>query len=365
MIETAASAVEGAARPSAVLDEAVARFRKAAKVAPRDAEAWRNLGSALGWLGRLKEGEKALRRALALAPADPTTRFFLGTCLLGQGRYAEGWRGYEARFDVPQLNLAVPRDLPMPRWAGEPIEGKRILVFHEQGYGDQMQFARFLPRLVAMGAKVAVRVGPPLERLFRHSFPNVFVVPDAEGAPQLPMTDYWTTLVSLARHSGATLETLPTAPYLTSPVTWETPPVGWKTGLMVQGGAAYVNDRQRSLPPALAAELKRSLPGRVIDLDPANTRVGDFAETASIIRELDLVVSVDTSVAHLAGAMGKRCLVLIPGIQTDWRWMYDRRDSPWYPHHRLYRNPIDGDWREPVAAIVRDAHALAAGGGLP
>ena len=314
-------------------------------------------GILLTQAGRLDEGEAALRRAVAAASEIPDTRHALGVNLLTQGRYAEAWPLHEARVEMTWLTDAVPRTFPYPRWRGEALAGKRVAVFPEQGWGDQIQFARFLPALVATGAAVTLLASPPLARLFRHNFPDIELIV-ASGAVDFPDPDYWLTLVDLPGRFGATLETLPSQPYLRAPSRWSDAPAGPKIGLMTKGNARFAHDYRRSLPPALAERLANELPGKVFNLAPEISGARDFADTAAIIDALDLVVSVDTAVGHLAGAMGKTCFLLIPGFATDWRWLRDRADSPWYIKHGLYRSDPEHGWDAAVSHLLADAVAL-------
>jgi len=184
-------------------------------------------------------------------------------------------------------------------------------------------------------------------------------VRQANGTVEFPDPDYWLTLVDLPGRLDIGLEDIPTAPYLTTPARWPAPPPGLKIGLVTKGNANFLHDRRRSLPEELARLLEEELPGTVLNLLPEKSGARDFADTAAIIHELDLVVSVDTAVGHLAGALGTKCFLLIPGTATDWRWLRGRDDSPWYPEHRLYRGEGDGEWSTTVRRLLADAARLA------
>ncbi|WP_162875580.1 hypothetical protein [Sphingomonas crusticola] len=307
--------------------------------------------------GHLAAGEAILRSAVAAHPDLPDLRRVLGLNLLTQGRYAEAWPFYEARIAVPWLTDGLPRDFPFPRWQGEDLAGRHVTIFPEQGWGDQIQFIRFLPALAAFGARITLLAPPLLVRLFRHNFPDVQIFP-ADGAVDFADPDYWLTLVDLPGRLGVTLNTIPAAPYLTPPGRWANVPEGPKVGLVTKGNPNNERDRWRSLPDAVADRLRDGLPGRVFGLLPDATGARDFAETAAVVDGLDLVVAVDTAAAHLAGAMGKRCFLLLSGVDTDWRWMRDRIDSPWYPNHVLYRGGADGAWDAAVDRLIGDARAL-------
>jgi len=337
---------------------------EAVRADPGNAAAAHNLGVLLAKIGRLKEGEAATRHALSIAPNSPTIIHALAHALLAQGRYKEGWPLYEIRALMPELNTGFPRDFPFPRWRGEPLTGKRLVIFPEQGLGDQIQFARFLPALIEQAAAVTLLTLPPLERLFRHNFPDAEIVL-ADGATEFPDPDCWTTLHDLPGALGIELDTIPGDPYLRPSGAWRSLPPGFKIGLKTRGNPKHVNDKLRSLPEECAERLRTLLPGVIVSLEPDESGATDMADTAAIIDQLDLVVSVDTSVAHLAGALGKPCLLLIAGFSPDWRWMFDREDSPWYPRHKLFRSEVEGSWDGAVDRLIDDARAREAAAANP
>jgi len=302
--------------------------------------------------GRLREAEAALRAALALAPDNAKTRHALGIVLLSQGRYAEGWPLYDARHQVPELGLLKP-GLPYPEWRGEPLAGKRLLIFPEQGFGDQIMFARFAPLLRDRGAKVTLICNLLLARLFEGLGVEVIA---ASGAVEFADPDYWVMSGSVAGRAVAGPQEVPAEPYL-----FATPSApGGGVGVVTQGNPKHANDANRSLFGRDAERLLALPSARSLAL--ADTGAQDFADTAAIVAGLDLVVTVDTSVAHLAGAMGKPVWILIPSLMTDWRWMEGRTDSPWYPTARLYRQARPGDWSEVLDRVERDAAIFSATG---
>lgn len=331
------------------LDDAQRLFVAALAASPDSAAAHHDLGGFFKGVGRLDEAEAELRAAHALAPDDPRTRHALGIVLLAQGRYVEGWPFYDARHAVPELRLLKPA-LPYPAWDGSDVRGKRLLVFPEQGLGDQLMFARFAPWLAARGADVTLLCHPALARLFAQSFAGVRVL-SAAGQVDFPDPDAWVMSGSLAGRAGVEPDTLPSAPYLHAAAG-----LGGdsRIGVVTRGNPSHSNDRQRSLPPALGAELL-ALPGAT-SLEPEQTGARDFADTAAIVAGLDLVITVDTAVAHLAGALGKPVWILLPRLMTDWRWLEGREDSPWYPSARLFRQAAPGDWR-PVLDAIRSTLA--------
>lgn len=281
--------------------------------------------------------EAALRPILALIPDHPDVRYELARALIAQGKFAEGWPLFE---DRATRRSTAAQGLPFPEWRGEPLAGKRLLVWREQGFGDQIQMARFLP---ALGADSIVYAGlPPLDRLFRQ-LPLDYVAV-GPGVNSLPACDYWTLPFSLPARVGLTPEAMPSAAYLQgSPRA-----VGGRIGLAWQGNP--LPDPGRSLSSEAAARLL-ARPG-VMSLQPEDSGAADFQDTADLIAGLDLVISVDTSVAHLAGAMGKPVWLLLPATREDFRWMTGGAASPWYPTMRIFRQPRPGDWNALVDEVL-------------
>lgn len=309
---------------------------------PERADELRLRGAALKRSGELAAAESDLRAALSLAPNDPRIRVLLGEVLLSLGRYSEAWPFTEARLDVPELGSSRP-PLEEPEWRGEALDGKRLLIVGEQGAGDQIMYARFAPVLQAQGADVSVLCLPSLARLFAGSLGvRVFAM---SGRVDLPDPDLWVLSASLPARLGVTPETIPPSPYLSAP----SRVVGAQLGVMTRGNPRHPNDAWRSLPEDQAGRLL-ALPG-AIDLSTTATGAADFLDTAQIIAGLDLVISVDTSVAHLAGALGKPVWILLPAFGNDWRWMEGRADSPWYPTARLFRQSRPHTWSDVVDKV--------------
>jgi hypothetical protein len=329
------------------IDEAEAAARAAVALAP-DAHGPRyQLGRLLGVIGRPQEGATELQAALALKPDDARTRLDLGYLKLASGDLAGGWPLYQARADVPGQGA---RRLPRPgEWKGEPLAGKSILLWPEQGFGDQIQFARFASVLRDRGARVVLAAPAELVALFAGL--GVEVV-DAAGP--LPETDHWSLMLSVPRWLGTTLETLPSAPYLAAPAErrarWAGKVPTGAVGVAWRGRPTHANDAHRSLPSRDLLAPLEAAGARLFDLQAPR---GDFADLAAVVEQLDLVVTVDTALAHLAGALGRPCWVLLPWYRTDWRWLTGRSDSPWYPSVRLFRQPAFGDWEGAIAAVVR------------
>lgn len=337
--------------------DAVTLAGEALAAEPDLPERARVYGVLLSHTGRLDEADPLLRRALAGLPDHPDFQFALGLNLLAQGRDAEGWPLYRARAHATQTGARLPTGLPFPRWDGEPLAGKRLLIVPEQGIGDYIQAVRFVPGLVAQGAAVTLLVPPTLERLFRENFASVAVL-SAAGQVKLPPSDYWCAVLDLPGLSNIPLENV-TPPYLTAHQKWGDPPSGFKIGLAIAGAPIHSNDAWRSLTPEEGDALAARLPGTVMALDPRFTGARDFADTASILAELDLIISVDTAAAHLAGAMNKPCLLMLPGYGTDWRWRRERTGTPWYPRHRLFRSTIERNWAPVINQVVAEAQRIA------
>lgn len=317
------------------------------------------LRAALGWVysaqGRIDLAELEFRTALALKPDDAPAALGLASLYLSVGRYREGWPLMEARVDLPGA-LIPPGPPSIPPWRGEPVAGKAILVCPEQGFGDHIQMARFAATLKARGAaRVTLSCRPPLAALLAavDGVDAVISLPPGEVV-SVGVHDYWTRYFSLPHHLGITLETLPSAPYVAVPADRRATR-GAGVGICWQVSATGANARNKALPADLA---RRLLDLGAVSLHPEDTGAEDFADTAAILEPLDLVISVDTAVAHLAGAMGKPCWTLVPGRLTDWRWGRSGDTSPWYPATRLYRQAPGEDWSRVVDQVATDLAAF-------
>lgn len=299
--------------------------------------------------------QEALDHLRALVAAQPEPEHQLNLCahLLAMGHYAEGWEMYEVRA-LLSAGDTRPR-MPTPEWKGEPV--KQLVVWDEQGIGDSIQFARFLPRLQARGVEVTYVCRPPLVELMRPL--GVPVVP-AVGRIAVPNHDAWAMICSLPHLMKLGGDVGMEAPYLRAPAERAGRfRVEGRIGVVGSGNPRHVNDANRSLPEPFWRRLKQ-LPGAV-SLHPGEVfAFEDFADTAAVIEQLDLVISVDTAVAHLACAMGKPCWVLQPLGGGDWRWMHEGQDSPWYPSARIYRHGPQRNWGEMLDRVEADLAAARA-----
>jgi len=355
-------------------DAAVAAYRQALALNPRYAEACCNLGVALQNKKQLNEAMAACRQALAMNANLADAHYNLAQLLLQQGDFVEGWKEYEWRWKLKSFP-SLRRDFGQPEWDGSDLKGRTILVYAEQGFGDTMQFIRYVPLLADRGAKVVVGCYPQLRRLLEGTRG---VAHWLMGGQAVPAFDVHASLMSLPLLCGTTLESIPAAvPYVHAEpervAWWQRELAGdsksFKVGLVWSGSAKHKNDRSRSLALADLAPLgqvpgvrfyslqKGDAAGQAKD-PPAGLAVldrteelQDFADTAALIANLDLVISVDTSVAHLAGALAKPVWTLLPFV-SDWRWLLDRSDTPWYPTMRLFRQGAPGDWSGAIAQLA-------------
>lgn len=279
--------------------------------------------------------EAVLREILKRRQDDPQVHFALAYQLLARGAWDEGWPLYEARTAIAATGIRRP-SFSFPEWRGEAVES--LLLYPEQGLGDQIMFARYAGLLRERGVSVTMVTLPALAPLFRQL--GVEVLIGREGLP-VPRCSAWSMVGSLPRWLGVH------AP----PSYFPAKAGGQGIGVVTRGGPGYAKDAQRSLPPDLAAELL-ALPGAV-SLMPEDTGAKDFADTAAIVSGLERVITVDTAMAHLAGALGKPVWILL-SHDPDWRWGWSGQTTPWYPTARLFRQTTPGDWR-PVLDAVRAA----------
>jgi tetratricopeptide (TPR) repeat protein len=366
-------------------DEALQEFIHAAAVAGDRPEAHTNMGVLFKSIGRYRQAALSFERALSVKHDDPTASFELAFLHLTLGELREGWPLYEARFRVPALATAKRDFGGVPRWHGtDPLAGKTILVYAEQGLGDAIQFARYVPLLREKGAAVVFEVMPQLASLLGTLPGGARII--ARGDP-IPAVDYHCPLLSLPLEFGTDLTNIPgTVRYLRADATRQAawarrlePLAGFRVGIAWQGNVQVerlIWARGRSMPLSALAPIA-ALPGvsllslqkgpgaeqvaavdfreRVLDLGTDLDSGPDaFLDTAAVMANLDLVITTDTSIAHLAGALGLPTWVAL-NASPDWRWLLERSDTPWYPSLRLFRQPDRNRGWAPVVTAMAEA----------
>ena len=358
-------------------EQALAHFRAATAAAPSNADAWVNLGYALERRRELVEARAAYDSALMIEPGHFHARFNRSMVLLALGEYEAGWRDYESRWQAS----GYPRPAyPQPEWDGPRAEGQTVLLYTEQGYGDAIQFARYATLVAGRGARVVLRCPRELQGVLR----GVAGVSQVIAPEERVSFDRHASLLSLPMIFGTRPDTIPAAtPYVHSDPervrTWagrmETGRNGMKVGLVWASQSQMPNVELKSMRLEDLAPLRQAAGARffglqmgeagkatatapfpLVDLAPG---IRDFADTAAILANLDLVISVDTAAAHLAGALGRPAWTMLQ-FAPDWRWYPDSRTSRWYPGMRLYRQPRPGDWASVCAEAARDLAEAAA-----
>jgi Flp pilus assembly protein TadD len=347
-------------------------YRTACRLDPDDVRAYNNCGVALHALGRTADARDCYRAALAIDPDHADAHYNMSLAYLLDGMFEQGWKEFEWRFLASEhLNLAYRSDIP--RWQGEDLRGKTLLLNAEQAYGDTIQFARFAPLVKNSGARVVLECQRELEPLL-NGLPGVdHLIPQGR---ELPQCDCWSPLMSLPHYLRVSQHALADhVPYLHADpfrlAVWsqrlESDSHQLKIGIVRTGNPGHRNVRKRScsqeeflpllqVPDVVWYDLQPD--GRVFDVGTCATvrQIGvgfrDFADAAAVIKQLDLVVTVDSAVAHLAGAMGKPVWLLLPFV-PDWRWMLNRTESPWYPSMRLFRQPSADAWDAVLDVVVR------------
>lgn len=358
------------------VDEALAAAKRALELRPGYVEAYNNLGFAYSMKGEMDDAIRSYREALAKRPDLAMAHKNLGLCLLYVNQYPEGWKEYEWRWIADQR---TPRSSPKPAWTGAPLEGKTLLLFAEQGLGDALQFARFAPILAAQGARIVLEIHPHLMH-FARRIPGV-----AEVTPifeQPPPFDTYQALMAVPAILGIGPHNIPgNVPYLSADperVTFWRGRLGthgFKIGIIWQGKGDTVIQKSRSAPLAALTPLTKIDGVRLISLqknvytDPGDVELSAlpieqlppdfdsgpdaFRDTAAIMENLDLVITIDSAAAHLAGGMGLPVWVALKKT-PDWRWQVADTTSPWYPTAKLYRQPTEGDWNAIFARMAED-----------
>ena len=361
------------------MDEAIRVGQRAIEIDPHSSLAYDHLGAAYSRKAEYDQAIACLRRSLVLDPKNNMTHFHLGLTLMALGSFEEGWREYEWRFDHP---LSVRRECDSPRWQGEPLAGRSILLQAEQGFGDSLQFIRYAKILRDQGARIILECSPALMAFFTHC--KVVDELVSNQAP-LPYSDYHCPLMSL----GHALQITPTSPSLPIPylfpeadrvASWR--PVvaalpGLKVGIAWQGDPKHTWDRFRSVRLNEFAPLA-SVPGVTLvsvqrgpgeeqlatDGFPVHVfhpRLDDdehsFRDTAAVLGEIDVLITADTAVAHLAGGLGVPTWLLL-NAAPDWRWGLSGGTTPWYPSMRLFRQQKLGDWSDVFESIALELAAM-------
>ena len=367
------------------VNEAEGLFRRALALGADPARVKSNLALSLMEQGRPEDAERSCREALALNPNYPEARANLALALLMMGRLEEGWTEYESRWDVEAMSSPLPK-VAQPRWTGQPLNGETVLLYAEQGFGDTLQFCRYAPMVTAAGGQVVLVVPKPLHRLMTTLDNVARVMADEEEV--LPPFDYHCPLLSLPFAFGTTMETIPAStPYLKADASKSAPLLAGMPGLKV--GLVWAGKSRTAQPHAVAIDKRRSM--RLRDMAPLlavpgcsfvslqlgpparqmrqlqdgvvlhdiSGRITDWADTADVIAGLDLVIAVDTAVAHLAGALSKPVWML-NRFDSCWRWFTGREDTPWYPTMRQFRQTKPGDWASVIDRVRIALTALAA-----
>jgi tetratricopeptide (TPR) repeat protein len=335
---------------------------------PGYAEAYVNLGNNERSQGRLEQAIQRYDQALRLNPDYVEAQWSRSLVELLVGDFDRGWRDYESRH---RRKKNAPRDFPQPIWRGEPLNGERILLHSEQGFGDSIQLLRYVPLVQAVGGRVILDVPSSLLRLAA-GIPGCESVVATEEQP--PPFDWHCPLMSLPLAFKTSIATIPShVPYLKAPeqAKRDADKIKWvdhdlRVGLVWSGNPKYAEDRNRSISLSQFSSLihLEGVQFYSLQMGPAASQLGhvgipvvdlqsaiqDMADTAAMIAQLDLVITVDTSVAHLAGSLAKPTWVLLP-YAPDWRWLMDRQDSPWYPTVRLFRQPKFGDWQSVMERV--------------
>jgi Flp pilus assembly protein TadD len=363
------------------LDEALSHYHEALRLKPGFAAALSNLGVVYARLGQYADAETAYRQALQLGTRDAETHSNLGLLLLTLGRFGEGWPEFEYRWQVMK-----PRrpPFPQPRWDGSPLAGRTILLHAEQGLGDTLHFIRYAPLVQARGGRVVVECQPSLVRIVA-TCPGIDELV-AEGSPS-PLFDVQVPLMSLPGIFRTDLSSIPASvPYLRADdrlvQRWRDELAslcGFKIGIAWQGNPDHPLDRYRSLPLCHFEPLAR-IPGvQLVSLQrgPGKEQLSEvanrfpvldvggrleaenagFEETAAVIQNLNLVISADTAVAHLAGALAARVWLALSYV-PEWRWLLERDDSPWYPTLRLFRQKEMGNWESVFSRMAEQVTLL-------
>lgn len=342
---------------------------------PDSSAAWNNYGNVTREMGYPHRAIPFLQHALALEPKNITAQFNLAVCHLLMGNYAQGWPAYESRWNYEHLAGTMPK-LTQPRWVGQILKDKTVLVVGEQGHGDNIQFVRFLWNLHVMGARLKLQVTNGLVPLLRNSS---IIEQVGTYADDMGDFDYWVPIMSIPGVLGVTLENLPRpVSYLnaeTDKITaWQQqlgPKTRMRVGLCWSGRPDNWLNNHKAVPFDDVITLLKQNPNYdwinlQCDASDSQTQIlqdmgvltfpgaiHSFADTAALLMHIDVVVTVDTAVAHLAGSLGRPTWLMLQKYSTDWRWLLDRDSSPWYSTARLFRQADYDDWNSVIDKVTQ------------
>ena len=367
------------------IEKGFADFNKAIELNPGNVSAFSNRGLSHRHFGQFEAAEKDFQQALSIKPDDGSTLFNRALLYLLTGDFERGWAEYEWRWVKSRRRHFSNGKV----WNGEPLSGKIIFIYGEQGFGDFIQFVRYLPLLQKMGARVILECKTALARLMVNfeGYDRLQIRTDDTAGTVQERFDYHLPIMSLPKLFNTVLGTIPSQePYLTADKSlsriWQNrikKGNALDVGIVWAGNPSHKGDRRRSVSLSRFTPLKKikevnlyslqkdahelwtdTAPETIFTFD-FGKEISDFADTAAIIENLDLIISVDTSVAHLAGALGKETWVLLP-FSPDWRWLTNRDDSPWYPTLRLFRQPALGDWDSVFKTVTAELTAMGRSG---
>ncbi|MCV6638746.1 tetratricopeptide repeat-containing glycosyltransferase family protein [Candidatus Albibeggiatoa sp. nov. NOAA] len=327
-------------------------------------------------LGRYQQAMLCYKEAAKINPQSAELNFSIALIQLLHGHYKEGWQRYEARWQLPDRGFILPVT-KQPQWQGETLENKTLLIIHEQGFGDTIQFLRYL--LLIKAQKLILKCHAPLISMVQTSFSHLPIDIVEPNTPILEIYDYYVPLASLPRLFQTQVDSIPhNIPYLKTNSAKIQP---WKTklttgkiniGIVWSGNPNHVNDANRSCPLDYFLNLAQQTDIQLYSLQKGDVaqqlnpdmpiqdcsqQLQDFTDTAALIQALDLVITVDTSVAHLAGALGQKTWIILPYV-PDWRWLLNRQDSPWYPTVKLFRQIQAKDWTSVFSQLQHELNQL-------
>lgn len=355
--------------------EALKCYAQAFVEDPDSSAAWNNYGNVMRECGQPARALPFLQHAIVLEPTSATAQFNLAVALLQLGNYRDGWRQYETRWNYEHLAGALPK-YPQPRWTGQELKDKTILVEGEQGHGDNIQFVRFVYNLHVMGAKVKLKVTDSLIPLLANS-PIIDTI--GRYTDDVGDFDYWTPIMSIPGILGITLENLPRpVNYLNADMTKQQewlqrlgPKTRMRVGFCWSGRKDNWLNEHKGMPFPVMLDLIKFNPQYEwvnLQIDASETEeaelaaagvsrfpgtIQSFADTAALIMAMDVVIGVDTAVSHLSGALGRPTWIMLNWFGTDWRYLLNRDDSPWYSTARLFRQPAQDDWASVTKKVAQ------------